>query len=252
MLVLEVPKIIKATHIGLLSHIWNEDKAVVPIMQGKLSSRPITASNLCYFGMEKRRPEVDPERLREFRERLAAFAKGKGRKGLCIPAGISEATLSRILGMSATASVDNPGLFTVKALADAAGSSVGELLGENPRKPTVYETDAAVRGLVDDIVAIPNPSDREWVMRTARDMAQRLVPPVSPPVAGDEVDQLLQRLEELMPDLPDDRRERFLRHFSVTAGREVAPEFGGYSDTPRKKSAARDAAPGERNARKVR
>jgi hypothetical protein len=69
------------------------------------------------------------EQVQAFRERLERLARTAGRKAIFGPAGISEANFSRILGRGKKP-IDNPGLFTVKAIADAAGVTVGELLGE--------------------------------------------------------------------------------------------------------------------------
>lgn len=72
----------------------------------------------------------DPLRaLEEMRGKLEAISKLHGRKKLF--AGVmSESNFARILG-TANPPVDNPGVFTVQALAANVGMTVGELLGES-------------------------------------------------------------------------------------------------------------------------
>lgn len=61
-----------------------------------------------------------------FRRRLMDAVERVGRKTAYLGAEISEGGLSRIVN----GHIENPGIFTVKAIADAAGVTLGELLGE--------------------------------------------------------------------------------------------------------------------------
>lgn len=66
------------------------------------------------------------DRAAQFRERLEAAVERVGRKHVYIGAEISEGSLSRIVN----GRIENPGIWTVGAIASAAGVTVGELLGE--------------------------------------------------------------------------------------------------------------------------
>jgi len=62
----------------------------------------------------------------DFWGRLEAAVERVGRKSVYLGADVSEGSLSRIVN----GKIDNPGIWTVKAIADAAGVTLGELLGE--------------------------------------------------------------------------------------------------------------------------
>ncbi len=87
-------------------------------------------TTLALVGSKKLLP-TELETLDRLRANLLRLAAQRGRKALFGPAGISEATFSRIIG-DGVKSIDNPGILTVKALANAGDMTVGELIGELP------------------------------------------------------------------------------------------------------------------------
>jgi len=80
---------------------------------------------------------------KEFRNRLKAAVEAGPRKRV-LGEKVSEGGLSKIL----SGAVANPRLFTIKAIADEAGVTVGSLLGEKGFEPSTADREMATQAIV--------------------------------------------------------------------------------------------------------
>lgn len=221
-------------------HICKEDSSTWNQSQEKVFATCQEASadsNVPYKGLPT------SAELEAFRARLAALAvKAGGRKALWGAAGISESNFSRLLG--GERQIANPGLFTVKALAEAAGTTVAALLGEEGRESefrvTPYDSNPTYRAVVDALEVLSK-DDRDEIVRHILWTAERAL---RPDVAG-------PRGAAPTGDATTAQSRRQPRRPIAATPESMLPNTGPGYDRPRRHEHARGIAqPGESVDRK--
>jgi integrase len=111
---------------------------------------------------------VTPE---EFRERLQQAVDRVGRKTVLLKDGVTEGGLSKVL----SGDVKNPGIFTVKAIAEGAGETIGSLLGEDGHELSAADR-AQLRAISQQLEEIA-----QWIAKKLGQEGSKTATPVTTP-----------------------------------------------------------------------